>query len=544
MFKNFFSNLYVASMQKISPSWVVKNKTTKTNQEACLWLMGAEKELLACHHLQLSEAEIAERMWSWDTRVAFLKDENYACIDDLSTGDELNVVLSKAECDLGEVQELQELSVRKMTPDILVRAMRRRTPGAEALKRLISSLNVDALLEVADRFPKAFNDLKPYEVLGLNSPEDAPIAVSDKRWYLASLLVKKQTKLAIDFIELLNNIPEGKMAGKAKEMWDEMFEICLEKNFNLSDYIIRFFNEDEDKYVRLRTSLKGGEFFACYFNKMFYHLVKKHYDKEVWPGVTLLTSQVKENPRVEAHMWMHYGIGMVSSKKVFHTFFYELDYLEKVLDGGNFRHLLSLMSKAFYNLYQGVELLKRVTKEEDLNNIRERLILICSAGELTRFFPFTKEDWTLEQVKQIIRKLVDNGVFPVERITELNDGEIKFAKEEILTYSQKLVLSRKYDEECRDLIKRQQLTPDAECYLLGLDSLKYVKKTYIETRGLSMKAFKHLLGMNYTSYECKDDYLLLYAQKCGLTEEQWMLIAQSNMASIASQYSEFVKKQK
>ena len=338
MFKNFFSNLYVASMQKISPSWVVKNKTLKTNPDAILWLMGADKELSACHQLKMSEAEIAERVWSSDTRVAFLKDENYACVDAISTGDELSVILSKAEVDLGECIELQDLSVRKITPDILVRAMRKRTPGAEALKRLINSLNADALLEVAEKFPQAFNDLKPYEVLGLNSPEDAPVVVADKRWYLVSLLVKRMPKLAVDYMELLNNIPEGKMADMAKDIWDELFEIAMEKNFDMSQFIYRFYNEDKSKYVRLRCNIQTRSNKSKYIHSMFYGVVKKHYSKDIYPNVTMTSSQTFEGDEIEAYFWMNAALNNVTDTATFKTLFHEREFLAKVLSRVTYRH--------------------------------------------------------------------------------------------------------------------------------------------------------------------------------------------------------------
>jgi hypothetical protein len=349
-------------------------------------------------------------------------------------------------------------------------------------------------------------------------------------------------KLAMSYLELLYNIPVGQINGRVKELEDELFEIAFERNFDLSNFIVRYYNEQPDKYVKLRKHIKSrGEYLGQYVCKMFYELVKKKYtDAMPLPGTTYMTAERKQDDAIEAYYWMRIAMGNVSDKRVFETLFYEKGYLKKALSIKEYNHLLTLFSASFFRYQQAVELLEIVNDDDTIHSIRERIISLCSPSDIARFYPFV--GWTERQISNAIVKLINDNAFPVEKISMLSDKAAAFAKEKLLTRSQMLVLNRKNDEVCRELFAKQKLTPEAECFLMDLEYFKSVKGCYIEKHGLSPLGFKHLLWMNYNSYECKNEYLQIYAQKFGLTEEQLLQVMQSNMAGDAMCLSQYVKK--
>ena len=61
-------------VKHVAPEWCIKKGTRRSNPRACLYLLGEAKELEMIINMKLSDDEILEREWSYQTVKALLAD--------------------------------------------------------------------------------------------------------------------------------------------------------------------------------------------------------------------------------------------------------------------------------------------------------------------------------------------------------------------------------------------------------------------------------------------------------------------------------------
>ena len=529
---------YIAVMQVIKPNWCVEKKTLKSEAPFALdWCPGKEKELCAIKSLRFNETALKERFWSLETRIELLKQGNYALVEDISTQEEINEIIVNAKRCLAEGASSDEKS--PITMDILIKGMRKRTPTAYELKQLINVLNRDALVEWGQKFPKSLNDVKAFEVLGLKSEHDINTVVPDSRWDLAVVLCKHTPKKALDYLQILLQIPLGKFPDEGVGIFKRFFDIALENKLDMSPYIWRMYQEFPDQYVALRRNQATTPFVGSYLHQMW-RIVNSNFTQSMeLPILTWNTEGMKREDGVEAYFWIKIAMANLSDVKVMKMMVGQLDFLKEKLNANNFVFLTSVMASCFHNYGEGVKLMKYVEDSDTIHSIRERILKVSSPCELATLYPFA--GWTKRQIELACRKLIEADSFPVEKIGELDESVQAFAREVMLSRAQILVLERYTTEEWISLFDEGDITADAECRMLSMDQFfAKVKIDYIRQYGLKPKAFNFLLEFKNLDNEIGYKYLLAYAEKCGLTEEQHLQVMQSIYAKRAPYLMKYV----
>lgn len=529
---------YIALVQKFAPMWVVKNKVLKANRPfAYDWLMGSEKELKAIKALRLSAEEIKLRVWSNETRISLLKGNNYALIDDICLSEERDVVLENAKRYLAD--DMFTMS-NNISADIVVKALKFSTPSAEGLKQIINCLGKASLVKVVDSFPKGFNDVKPFEVLGLPSLHSYTVGVSEKRWDVALILSKHNPKLSLEFMKLMLNAQEGSMSPQEKGIFESFFNIAFKSDQDMSPFIGRLYQEFPELYVELRKNANNNPHVGEYLHKMWDGLIKPFYNQSAnVPNFTFATDNAKREDGVEAYYWLKIAKASLSNAKVMRILVGQLAFLKEKLDKSNFNFLITMLARTFHSADQAVKIMEYVESYDDIHGIRERLIKVATPDDLSLRFPF--HDWSERQKKAAIKRLVEADKFPTERMGELEVEYQAFAKEAMLSRSQILILAKNDSAEWRSLFSIGNLTSEAEKFMLSSSSyLAKIKLEYIRQYGLTKQGFNHLLGMRAASFEQGYEYLLEYAKKKGLTEEQHLQVMQSIYAQRASYLLKYV----
>jgi hypothetical protein len=534
---------YIAMMQAINANWCVEKKTLKSEAPFALdWCPGKEKELDAIKSLRLKEKDLKERFWSLETRIELLKQGNYALVEDISTQEELNEILVNAKRCLvdGASSDIDwDDEKSPITMDILIKGMRKRTPSVDALKQLINVLNRDALIELGQKFPKCLNDVKAFEVLGLLSEHNVNTFVPEKRWDLAVLLCKHTPKKALDYLQILLQIPLGKFPDEGVGIFKSFFDIALENKLDMSPYICRMYQEFPEQYVALRRSQATSPFVGSYLNQMWRIIYSNFNQSMKMPSLTWSNDSMKREDEVEAYFWIKIAMANLSDVKVMKIMVGQLDFLKEKLNENNFFFLTTMMASFFHYCGEGVKLMKYVEDSDTIHSIRERMLKVSAPCELATLYPFV--GWTKRQIELACRKLIEADSFPVEKIGELDESVQAFAREVMLSRAQILVLERYTTEEWIRLFDEGDITADAECRMLSMDQFfAKVKIDYIRQYGLKLKAFNFLLEFKNLDYEIGYKYLLAYAEKCGLTEEQHLQVMQSIYAKRAPYLMKYV----
>ena len=137
--------------------------------------------------------------------------------------------------------------------------------------------------------------------------------------------------------------------------------------------------------------------------------------------------------------------------------------------------------------------------------------------------------------------MVNRNVFPVERLGELTVSWQELVKELILTHSQRIILERNELSEWKDLFNLGQLTPEAECVMLsGADNLACIKREYMGKYMMANSSFKYLLKMSVSNKSLGESYVYAHISKWKMTEEQYLLLMQSQYADKAPYWRFYV----
>ena len=193
-FRERMLRAYAAIMKFLAPTYCVKSLTlnythsekrgSRKNENATLFLPGVEKELKAIEKLQLGEAALKAREWSYDTRIALLKSGNFALISRINTEKELNFIVDGVS-----------------TPtEAVIEAFKVYTPSKKYLLEFLSHPDRNKLFAVIAGAPATFDALTVWEVL--NVAENQPYEGKD-RWTVVQALVNAKPSWAPKFVEAI-----------------------------------------------------------------------------------------------------------------------------------------------------------------------------------------------------------------------------------------------------------------------------------------------------------------------------------------------------
>jgi hypothetical protein len=132
-----------------------------------------------------------------------------------------------------------------------------------------------------------------------------------------------------------------------------------------------------------------------------------------------------------------------------------------------------------------------------------------------------------------------------ERLNKISDADVRAKVIEMMqTKAQTEVLKRNDHNEWIALFDEGgKLTPEAECVMLSGHLYRSEdKEYYIKRYKLSERAFRYLLDMKPASKSEGFSYLITYAEAYGLTEEEYLLVLQSQYFDNAHFIVKFVQK--
>lgn len=526
MKRNILRDAFIALAKAIAPNWVVTNKTKKSNPDASEWLLGYDKEMAYIEKYQPTPSEMKERLWSDRTRFEILKQENYTLVADWKREEEFMLLIERAD---------------KLKADVFIEAINGKTPSVKLLKAMIKAMPQATLMKVADVKPQAFNDMRVHEVLGY----DEPVFVLDsaekleKNWALAKRLVEYRPKLwAKGFLDII----QGE-TGDYQSLYTWLFYECMKRGENMVNHVAYTYSKYPVLYAYLRRSMLHKEDVAEYVKVMLPKLMDS---LTTLTPVELWTRAEKQDDAVEAYYWYTIALGRIQGGGTYPFMMGNLGNFKARLGAVEFTLLVSVLSENACSIPDIEALLKETKKDTDIDVLHERMWSISKGIASTievvakKYFPF--EDW--KNKGAMYRNMVVHNLMTPERLNKISDADVRAKVIEMMqTKAQTEVLKRNDHNEWIALFDEGgKLTPEAECTMLSCHFYRSEdKKYYIKKYKLSERAFKHLLDMKPASMSEGFSYLLTYAAY-GLTEEEYLLVLQSQYFDKAHFIVKFVKK--
>lgn len=513
MKRNIFRDAFIALAKAIAPNWVVTNKTKKSNPDASEWLLGYDKEMAYIEKYQPTPSEMKERLWSDRTRLELLKQENHTLVADWKREEEFMLLVDRVD---------------KLEADVFIEAINGKTPSVKLLKAMIKAMPMATLLKVADVKPQAFNDMRVHEVLGY----DEPVFLLDsaekleKNWTLAKRLVEYKPKLwAKGFLDII----QGETSGDYQSLYTWLFYECMKQGENMVGNISYVYSKYPVLYAYLRRCMLHKRDVAEYVKVMLPKLMGSLTSLtpvEPWTGTE------KQDDAVEAYYWYTIALGRIQGGGTYPFMMGNLGKFKARLEGFEFAKLVSVLSENACSIPDIEALLKETKKDTDIDILHERMWSISKDNASTievvagKYFPF--EDW--KNKGAMYRNMVVNNLMTPEMLNKISDTYVRAKVIEMMqTKAQMEVLKRNDHNEWIALFNEGgKLTDEAECKMLSGHSGRAQEKLYyIEQFKLSERAFRFLLSMKASTSEMGYRYLLSYAQKWGISEEEYYLVLQS-----------------
>lgn len=537
--KKSFGEFVPAIVRVLFPRYCVKCLTLKNRPDAWRYLLGKEKELKLIDKLELSDAELAKRVWSPQTRVALLAKGNMAFLRDICNEEELDAVLAR------------------INRSNIIAAMRVYTPSHAKMLGILKRFKVDALCDFAKAVPAAFESLKPWEILGIE--ENTLCPADSERWSLALALAEVRPTWAPLFMLELRNIAPQHLGNVGEELMQKFFDIAFKAKADISQLMPYLYVIFPKLYMKVRDNFRAYKNFVPYFLVMFPHLVKfleKDDNKVRLAGICF---QQKINDSDEAYSWLLIGYHLLEDRKVFACFLESLRRVHSSINYCMFEELFERMLRFVPDAYDLKSLytfyVKKVGTDTDYwLDVQHRLLEFASGKEsrvnLGFAFPFT--GWMESLAQRAIVMMAERKQLSayINRLSEVSSTLRNAAFNAMETQSQIDTLAT---DEVGKLVTTVQLLPKAEkafLYLLTTRNLSAVslhelKRNYIERVQLAGSSFRALLSdLAPLSLEIRAELVGIYARKWKLSLEEYQLIMQCNMSVKAPFLREYVKNQR
>jgi hypothetical protein len=533
-FKSELVKAFAAIVRNLFPSVAVKRYTLKRindrpNDDAELFLPGSEWELA---HIVGGEEpryygpKLGDRRWSLETRVELLRRGNFVLLEDIRTDEELKSLLF----DKDDKPHASGVSVS--------RAFAVRTPNQKILRNFLGNYPVDTIGYVARHVPAAFDSLSEGEILLYGATRD----LGEAYWKVAQALADSRAGRAVKFFAFIrNNFTVEQIKEDKSKNFDFFFKKALEES-DLSGYMSYFRNNFPEYIEAILDKANELPNFGRYFEREFKATLC---DLEIpsAQGVKKFSQLwgVKEPLRL-----LRIGYNKMDDPFIHRVFRENLKALkEKFTLGGNgtlWEELLDRLLKtartldAFLDVYQiaplnlqwrGVAILLQSKLLDDMSDYNIESVV-------ANFFPFS--DWEEDEAKLILRKMAEKKVMPLAHLKELPATLKAYALQQVELQAQKELISHNAND-----IWKITLLPEAEIYLI--DYVCQVSRNfmldYVSERGLSPEAFSFLVKK--FKYYATAELLQKQAERWHISQDQWLMLTQSQYAYLAPLVKGYVK---
>lgn len=514
-------NVWAAIVRVLFPRYCVKFLTLKTRKNAAKYLLGAEKERKLIDKLKLSNEEIADRVWSYDTKVALLEHRCFALIDEIKTEKELNAVL------------------RYGTPSCIVCAMRVYTPSRQQVLRIISMLRLETLCMLAEEVPAVFDALRPWEILGV--AEGKPACSDAQRWQIALALAEVKSSWAPKFLIELMKIGSNQLGEKGQELMDRFFGIAFAAKEDVSDMMPYFCVIQKKKYARVRDHYMEYKSFAPYFRMMFPQLLQHLYAVGYCSISEINLSGELTAEMDDAYAWLRIGYERMEEPDIYFCLLANMQRIKKNVLPKLYNQLFERMIENAPTQY-ALTVLYRLADNVLETAIPEKLVVSMEEKQsrATLGFAFPFQGWDEELAIRAIKAMAVNKELPVDRLGELPDNLREVA---VTTMEEQSQIANMRGGFVVKLITETQLLPNAEVEFLKLRLYYAEKLEYVAKYRLAESSFRFLVNTVVIDQDKRDGLISRYAAKWGLTESQYCMIMQSTLASSAPFLKKYLRKQ-
>ncbi len=507
-FGELILDVWAAIMRVVMTQYCVKSLTLKSRKHAENFLPGEEKEMKIIAQKEYDEQFLKARRWSAATRVKLLSLEVRALAGDAVTEEELQAAYGTGDVSL------------------LIAVMRVYTPNRKNMLRFLSekdSTVVDGeyfMVHVARQVPTAFASLKAWEILGCEEEQAPELGI---RWDIAKVLAGVCPSWAPLFMRELLKVP-GVTEGEGKKLFRFFFSIAIKGNQDISDLVsdirrffpelcaeLRFSSNAEYKYL--------GKCFCVLFPELRKSMVRQE-ELSLWDIPKNKVSSVLG----EAYAWLYCGVNrLLGNRDVSACLLREMRALSAVLTDQEFEYLINRLA---YSVCYAGSLSRLYSLTHNVENKGVIEAQLAKNGEVGGFFPF--KGWQKEEtILLALNAMAARQTLPVDRLGELTPEQQKYALAAMEAYSQIAAMKRGRAGELV-LLKSLQLT--AEFFLV--DSTDWKSKTlYNERFKMAPATFRRLVASSY--HEKTEALICAYAQKWGLTQEQYRALLQSSYKGVA-----------
>ena len=526
-------NLFMKMAKAVAPGWVVKNKTVKTKVSSWSWVLdNFDKELEILTKKDFDPTFIKARRWSLKMKCYLIEKGVPTLLDEMNSGEEISMLVQHAEV---------------FSAEQIVSALRVCTPPSKKLKELINVLverkQLGKLLSIIELMPQAFNDLKAYELFDLKSERENPGLVESKWDVAKALATQKPEKWVLPFMCLLKNIAKDRMGDTGEKILTFLVRLAIKHKLNISEMMSYLYDVYPNLYVKVRMNMVRYDNVVPFVRVMLTRL-SSNLSMVLIPKYTYDMCERHEGDAIEAWFWLKIACDHLYEKGVQNVI---ADVLSDIANLDSKKELYCGQSMVSYvsTPKLAYALLNYVENDDEKRVLYDRILNIEETNEgvsraFLNLYPF--KEMNSSQIGRGVKILVDKNAFPVERLGELHESWKDVVTNMMETRSQVLILKREKASEWSNLFSLGRLTPEAECVMLSAHCSRALEKVnYIETYKLADSSFKYLLEMKPSSRNNGVTYVSSYVRKWGLTEEQYLLILQSQYADMAPYWKSHVK---
>ena len=528
-----FENCAINALKRVGNFWL--RYTVKTNLKGIMWCPGVEKELKVLgdetvdtvdgvevrgFKLKVPSDIVQARYWSLKTRIALIERGCFVLIEDLTTNDELDAMIRRER-------------LESIPKDVWVNALRRHTPSKDTLSLLVSTISIQTLDYIVALRPTVFNDLTPERIdaLKLSDPE----LVNHR--LLFNLSQAYPAMWTVPLLKIL--LDECAKKDRPAIMYSRLMiavDRAINNKLDISNLMPRFFKEQKSLYERIISACvdeKNWDFARPIILKWMPQLmpqVKEHpspFDQVIAlmvesSGAALflkIAYQHADNPEVHKVLLDNLAHIVRAEKSFVNALNNKLLYYATD-ERQYYRVIWANQWKNFHDVSEG-----------NFKLLKTKVFNSKSADIIVKyFFPFI--GWDTSDIKKAISILVEQDKFPISRIGDLAGDMQQYAYETMRTRAQALVINSDDIGAIKSLLKRQNLTTEAEQIMLKRtwDGMSFEDAVvdYIASKKLEPSSFVFMTKCRYGSLRLWKRYLTTYASKYGLTQNEFAYIMQGS----------------
>ena len=503
---SFMQRVKAKVLKSLAADYVIRKKTLKTLPEAALYLLGEENELAVIKDLDFSKDDLKLRRWSPETRIALLKENNFALAQDCTCQEEYSFIC------LYSVNE----------EDILV-VLKKYTPNHKETQALFKNFGYNRkFMEVN---PNVYNVLEAEDVITTATAAD----INHRNWEVAKKISDNVPEKALSFMHYILEFLQKHPTTDDKPLADRTF-LRFWNNWNKAAYSKKDMSDElpiiyqiyPDTYQYLLKNYERYTDFGSYCLAML----------QYWGNLKALTDSDKQNVTqmidiaIKNDCWNNAEIK---------------EYLENnlQLDSNNSNFLSAIAGNGKY--FDLLCVTMACICHEDENGCQIR-IPNKSAQKLIEMIPFAGEN--NEKVQKALVKLVDNNLMPIDKIEDLSEEYKSFVLARMEEESQRLAQK----EDILEYNKIVRLQPRAEVEFFTFTNVLLDKQIeYIETYKPSAESYNSWI--NHLNDKTNDNrvgnrhiaFIMQYAKTWHLNKHEYWALLQSPNKYLGAHVARYVE---